>query len=241
MLPSVISRGKIGVLWAASLPVIVVTVALVLSALLAGCASAVSRGLLPEVVARRPPNIQLGKELILLQEPTRQSTILISKDGLVHVFAIDDGRQLNHIEILGDEVITHELLDAIERKSSQDIDAVEHPHGQLRVLAGEKQYVRPSPDLGWQEIMGNRCSRFVSVGDVIFCAFAANGEEVRAPQRTDVTVGFFILIPIAWWSHKYASKLVLAQETGDGWLIRAVLDADTQLDADRDFMMETDR
>jgi hypothetical protein len=67
-----------------------------------------------------------------------------------------------------------------------------------------------------------------------------NGEEISAPQRTDVSIGFFILVPVAWGVHKYAAKLVLAQETPDGWAIRAVLDPDNALDANNDFMVDTD-
>lgn len=216
---------------------------LLLSTLLAGCASLASRGLFPEVKARRPPEVELGAQLILLNEPNEPvkfSTSLISADGRAHVFVTNATRQLQHIEILGDKILTQELLGVIKTDRGLALDAVEHPPGKLRVLAGDRQYVRAAPDQQWQEVKGNRCSRFVPVGDDLFCAFVIKGEELEAPKRTDVTFGWFILVPVVFWSNKQASKLVVAHESADGWTIRAVLDPDTILDADSDFMVGTD-
>ncbi|MEE9580925.1 MAG: hypothetical protein V3V74_06390 [Nitrosomonadaceae bacterium] len=197
----------------------------------------------PEVMARRPPDVKLSEELILLEKPPKRltnSTSLISKDGRAHVFVIDKKSHIYHIEIFGDKVINQEHLGEIETKGLMALDAVEHPPGTLRVLAGDKQYFRTAHNLNWQEVKGNRCTRFVPVGDELFCAFVAEGEEVTAPERTDYIVGWFILVPIVLWSHDHASKLVLAQESQDGWIVRAVLDPDTPLDADHDFMVGTD-
>jgi hypothetical protein len=216
---------------------------LFLSTLLVGCASLASRGLFPEVKARRPPEVELGVELILLNEPNEPvkfSTSLISADGRAHVFVANAKRQLEHIEILGDKILAHELLGGIRTHRGLALEAVEHPPGKLRVLAGDRQYVRAAPDQQWQEVKGNRCSRFVPVGDDLFCAFVIKGEEIEAPKRTDVTFGWFILVPVVFWSNKQASKLVVAHESADGWTIRAVLDPDTILDADSDFMVGTD-
>ena len=70
---------------------------LLLSTLLAGCASLASRGLFPEVKARRPPEVEMGAELILLNEEAKFSTSLISADGRAHVFVANAKRQLEHI------------------------------------------------------------------------------------------------------------------------------------------------
>lgn len=206
----------------------------------AGCASLVEKGELPEVVARRPPNIQLGGELILLEESPLMSCSLIDKGGTAHVFVVDEEGKLNHIEIFGEKIITRESIGIIETKQRQFLDAVEHPPGKLRVLAGDKQYFQVSPNLEWQEVTENRCARFVPVGDDLFCAFVIKGDEISAPERTDYTYGMFLLVPFVFWSHEHASKLVLAQESEDGWIVRAVVDPDIPMDADSDFMVETD-
>ena len=237
-IPLFSSIDKILILQAGSLPIAFV-ILLFFSTFMPGCTIA-TKDLLPEVAARQAPDILFSEEIILLQKASVQSSILISRDGLVHVFAVDEESKLHHIEITGEKVITRELLGIIETKRAKFIDAIEYPPGQLRVLAGEKQFFRTSPGDSWQEILENRCSRFISAGDDLFCAFVIRGEEINAPQRTDISLGFFILIPVAWGSHKYASKLVLAQETPDGWVIRAVLDPDNPLDANDDFMVDTD-
>jgi len=211
-----------------------------LSTILYGCASLASRGLLPEVKARRPPEVDLGAELILLNEPVRFSTSLISTDGRAHVFVTNAKRQLQHIEIVGDKILTREFLGVFETARYPSLDAVEHPPGRLRVLVGDRQYVRTAPERDWQEVKGNRCTRFVPIGNDLFCAFVVKGEEVGAPKRTDVTVGLFILVPVVFWSDKQASKLVMAKESEDGWIICAVLDPETPRDADRDFVVGTD-
>ena len=211
---------------------------------LSGCAflaSLASKGLLPEVKARRPPEVDLGEELALLDDPATACSSFISQDGRVHLFAIDNKAQLYHIEILGDTIVTREALGVINTERGFSIDAVEYPDGVLRVLAGDRQYIRSSPAENWREMKGNRCMKFLPAGDNLFCAFVAKGdEEIGAPKRTDITYGWFILIPIVYWSHEQAAKLVLAQELEGGWAIRAVLDPDTDLDADRDFMVGID-
>ena len=213
---------------------------LILLILEVGCASLASKGLLPEIAKRHPPDVHLGAELILFEEPPILSISLIDMDGVAHVFLVDEERRLNHIEILRDKIITREILGVIEKKKAKTLDAVEHPRGKLRVLSGDKQYFRNTPNAEWHEIKGNRCAQFLPVGDDLFCAFIIKGEEVEAPERTDVTLGIFQILPIVYWSHKYASKLVLAQESQDGWIIRVVIDPDTLFDANQDFVLEKD-
>lgn len=218
----------------------VATSLFILSTLLTGCASLVEKGKLPMVVARQAPYIQLGPELILLEKPPIFSSSLIDIKGAAHVFIVDQERQLKHIKIINDIIIHREFLGIIEGEQSISLDAVEHPYGKLRVLAGDKQYYQVAPNRKWQEIRGNQCGRFVPVGDKIFCAFVVKGEEIKAPERTDYTFGWFLLVPIFSWSHEHASKLVLAEESSEGWIIRSVVDQDTPLDAHRDFLVETD-
>jgi hypothetical protein len=80
----------------------------------------------------------------------------------------------------------------------------------------------------------------VPIDDKLFCAFVINGEEIEAPERTDYIFGWFLLVPIAFWSHDHVSKLVLAEKSIDGWAIRAVVDPDTPMDAGSDFLVGTD-
>ena len=54
-------RRNIDILWMPFRPA-VATALFILSILIAGCASLVSKDLLPEVVTRHPPDIQLGAE-----------------------------------------------------------------------------------------------------------------------------------------------------------------------------------
>jgi hypothetical protein len=215
--------------------------ALVLIAILmTGCAVQTEK-IRPRLIeTRKPPDIQLGAELILSEKPPMMSSSLIDKEGTAHVLIVDKARQLYHIQILGDKIIGRELLGTIETKQADFIDIVEHPLGKLRILAGDKQYYQASPNLAWQELKGNRCARFVPTDDELFCAFVVKGEEIAAPERTDYTVGWFLLVPIFYWSHEHASKLVLAKETPSGWLVSAVVDPDTPLDANSDFMVGSD-
>lgn len=133
-----------------------VSVVFILSILLAGCTSLVEKGALPEVVSRQPPDVQLGADLLLFDKPAILSSILIDKKGAAHVFAVDQDRQLYHLEIIDDKIITREFLDKIENKHTQFIDAVEYPPGKLRVLAGDKQYIHVAPNGDWNEIERNR-------------------------------------------------------------------------------------
>jgi hypothetical protein len=200
----------------------------------------VEKGKLPEVVSRRPPDVQLGAELILFDKPVILSSSLIDKVGSAHVFVVDQARQLYHIEIIGDKIITREFLGKIGTKQAIFLDTVEHPTGKLRVLAGDKQYFQVAPNGDWQEIKGNQCAQFLPVGDDLYCAFVIKGEKIASPERTDYTFGWFLLVPILYWSHEHSSKLVLAEESPDGWIIRAVVDPDTPMDADSDFLVGTD-
>lgn len=207
-----------------------------------GCTinSLASKGLLQDVKERQPPDVQLGKELTLLEEPPKLSISFIDKSGAAHIFLIDENNQLIHIEIVGDSINSHEMVGEVELVSWVLLDAIEHPHGKLRVIAGNRQYYKASSNPEWQEVKDNQCVRFVPAGDDLFCSFVIKGKEVAAPQRTDVHYGFFLLLPFVSWSETHASKLVLAQETPKGWVVRAVLDPDTPLDADPDFMVGTD-
>lgn len=200
----------------------------------------VSKDLFPDVAKRQPPDVQLGPELVLFEKPPILSTSLVDSIGVAHVFLVAKDRRLHHIEILWDKIIKREALGVIENKKAKTLDAIEHPPGKIRVLSGDKQFFRSAPNAKWIEIKGNRCARFLPVGDDLFCAFRTKGEEIHSPERTDYTYGWLLLVPIIFWSHKHASKLVLAQETPDGWIVRAVMDPDSKMDTDWDFVIGTD-
>ena len=202
------------------------------------------RGLLPDVQARRPPDVHLSPEIVLLEEngfaDGSNFKSIITADGRAHLFAADRKNRIHHVEVFGSAVLLHEILGMIE-DGIPAMDVVEHPAGCLRVLAGDRQFVRLPLNTKWHEIQGNLCERFIKAGDDLFCAFVADGGKIGAPVRRDWTVGWFILIPIAFWSDRIADKLVLAQETPNGWTICAVFDPNTELSACSDFMVDADR
>jgi hypothetical protein len=222
-----------------------ISTTLLLSTHLIGCAS-VSGPQHSENIIRQPPNVELGEELILLTDPLKSSDIasLIDTDGRAHVFMVDSKNQLNHIQILADNSIMHEILGIVESKGifkdKLFIDTVEHPAGNLRVLANNKQYIRSSSDSKWQERGENRCEKFISAGDDLFCAFVTKGEDISSPKRKDYSGVVIMVLPIFWWKNVEVSKLVLAKETDDGWVIKAVLDHDTDWDANNGFMADYD-
>ena len=203
------------------------------------------RGFLHDVKSRQLPTVTLGPQIILQDDAKFDSdsrfVSLISKDGHAHLFAVDQERRIHHIEISGNEVFDREMLGVVDKSyPNPELDTIESPPGKLRVVAGDKMFVR-SERGKWQEIKGNRCQRFVAVGDDLLCAFIANGSDMGAPKRTDWTVGWFILIPVVFWSDVHADKLVLAQESDSGWAIRAVLDPETKLSARSDFAVGATR
>lgn len=213
-------------------------------AFLGGCAHQRSvREVLPELQQRSTLEAEIGPETVLLDDLPKYSpfigTSLISGDGRVHIFVVDRKNQLNHFEIQGDQILTREVIGVVDTDS---VDAIEYPQGKLRVLAGDRQYIRHNPQQGWQETKENRCSKFVPTTDKLLCAFVVKGEEVSAPSRKDLYCGIIILVPYVFWKNVQASKLVLAEETADNeWTIRAVLDRDTVMSADSRFMVGADR
>ena len=212
--------------------------------LCAGCASMAERGLLPDIQARRPPDVRLSPEIVLLEEngfaDGSDFKSIITVDGRAHFFAADRKNRIHHVEVFGSAVLLREILGTME-DGTLAMDVVEHPAGCLRVLAGGRLFVRLSSDTKWREIQGNLCERFIQAGDDLFCAFVADGGKIGAPVRRDWTVGWFILLPIVYWSDVTAHKLFLAQERQTGWAIRAVFDPKTELSARSDFMVGVDR
>jgi hypothetical protein len=219
-----------------------VTALLIISTFLASCASVSSNSkILPsEIDERHPPDIQLSAKLILFEEPPIGSTSLIDMDGMAHVFLISKDQQLIHIEVLDDQIITREILGITSAIHQGELESVEHPRGKLRVLAGDKQYFRETDNPDWQEIKGNLCAQFVPVGNDLFCAFVINSKKVSAFERKHYTYGFIFPIPFVFWTYEYSSKLVLAQEYKDGWVVHAVAEPDGPLDTSNDFMVGTD-
>lgn len=222
---------------------------LILSITVSGCAASMaSRGLLPDIQARQPPAVNLGPEIILLEAERDPSVYLsnikslITEDGVAHLFAADRKNQIHHVEVSDNEIVLREILGVVEGSPSrQTLDAIEHPIGTLRVLAGDKQFIRSTSGKKWQEIKGNLCEKFVTTNDNLFCAFIANGKKFGTPERKDWYVGNFYIIPFVFWRNVNPDKLVLAQESPDGWIIRAVLDPETKLSARSGFVIWTDR
>lgn len=202
------------------------------------------RGLLNDVKSRHLPAVNLGPQ-ITLQEKAKfdydtRFANLISKDGHAHLFAIDKEKRIHHIEISGNEVLNRELLGEVDKSyPNPKVDTVEHPRGKLRVLAGDKMFIR-SEGGKWQEIEGNRCQRFIAAGDDLLCTFIAKGQDLGAPKRKDWLVGWFVLIPVVLWSDVHAEKLVIAKETPAGWTITAVVDPESELSARSDYVMGAD-
>lgn len=238
-------------------------VALWFVASLSGCAyqTIASRGFFPEVGERTLPAVDPGPETVLLAETAKAefaATGLAGGDGRVHLFVLGGKSDLTHLEILGDQLVKREILGTVKGNPSMTytaergasgtyrslmaFDAVEYPPGTYRVIAGDRQYSRTGPDGIWEAMEGNRCIRFLRGEGNLFCAFVAQGEEVKAPERKDVTITLLnFIIPIPYWETVRASKLVVAQETErNRWTIRAVLDPGTILDAQNDFFVAPD-
>jgi hypothetical protein len=190
---------------------------------------------------RQPPSVNVGSQIVLLDKRPKLVTSLFASGGRVHVFVIDKENLLHHVAIAGDQILVREILGPINTDAVEQLDAVEQPIGKIRVLAGDKQYVQDASDSQWRKIEGNRCGCFLPAGDHLYCAFVTKGDEIGAPHRTDTTAGIFFVLPIVYWSKVQVSKLVVAEESSIGWNIRAVLDPETSLDADRDFLAGIDK
>lgn len=185
-----------------------------------------------ELDARQAAEANLGEPVRLLDQPPVRVAGLISREGRAHVFAVDDSKTLQHIELEGQTVVRRERMGVLEEDPRTiALHAIEWPPGTLRVAAGSSQFVRMAASPAWQETKGNRCSRFLIVAERLFCAFVINGEEVGSPKRTDVYGGLIIIVPFAIPVEKQSRKLVIAEATGEKWVVRAVLDADDPLDA----------
>jgi hypothetical protein len=205
------------------------------------CASPERKDLLRTLRERPAPEVRLGPEITILDQQPSLITLFVAKNGRVHVFAVDRKKDIRHIEI-EEQIVANEVIGKLDQENShpRSLDAVEHPEGTIRVLAGNSQFVRGSRDQPWHEIKGNLCDRFAVAGDDLYCTFIAKGEQIGAPKRTDWVIGWFILVPVAWPSQNSAAKLVLARERDEGWQIQAILDADTLEDAHGDYMVGTD-
>jgi len=203
-----------------------------------GCATLASSELFREINARQPPATPLGAIVDLLPGPVQTSAILVRATGMVAVVAVDGSHQLHYISVANDGTVKREILGAIGDGDSTRLDIIEH-RGQLRILAGDKQFSRGVANVAWKETGGNRCAKFLPLDDQLFCAMVIKGEEIKSPVRKDWTVGWFILFPVVFWSNESAAKLVIAQESPAGWLIRAVIDGESPLDARMDFFAAT--
>ena len=211
-----------------------------------GCATMAERGLFRNVQARQAPAISLGPEFtvqdkMMLHYDSRFKAIL-TRDGHGHIFVVDKVRTVHHLEVSGNEVLLRETLGSLgsDVHYFSRIDAVEYPKGALRVVAGDKMFMRSVHDV-WAEIKGNRCERLIPVDDDLLCTFIAKGEDLGAPKRTDYILGWFILVPVVLWSNVHAEKLVIAKESKDGWIIMAVLDPEAELSARSDYVLGADR
>ena len=211
----------------------------VLVLLFSGCASLTTRELFPEINARQAPRITLSEIIDLLPGPVETSAVLIRANGTAAVIAIDSSHRLHYIAVANHGAVTREILGVVEGGDSPRLDIIEH-RGQLRILAGDKQFSRGGAEIAWKETGGNRCAKFLPLNDELFCAMVIKGEEIKSPERTDWTVGWFIFFPVVFWSNERAAKVVIAQESPEGWRVRAVIDGDSPLDADSDFFAATD-
>src|SRR5574343_204147 len=176
-----------------------VYILIIASSLLAGCSYKSVRELYPEIAIRKPPAVSLESELVLIDTPATIATSLVTKDDKIHVFIADENKQLHHLELFNNIIEKHELLGKVDRISPNvPIDAIEHPVGKLHVLIGDRQFVRSTPNGPWREIAENRCIRFLTVADRLFCGFTTSGKEINSPKRRDWTVGLFFILPVVY-------------------------------------------
>jgi hypothetical protein len=205
---------------------------LALAVLLCACATALPPEHQAELDARHALDASLGEAMRLLERSPVRVAGLISRDGRAHVFGVDASKWLQHVEIDGNTVVTREHVATLaEDPQAMSLSAIEWPPGTLRVAAGSSQFVRTAASPVWQEAKGNRCARFLPVAGRLFCAFVISGEEIGSPKRTDVYGGLIIIIPFAIPVEKQSRKLVIAEATGEQWVVRTVLDVDDPLDA----------
>ena len=215
----------------------------VVISLLYGCASlAESELLFSELSSRRPPDVIIGPEVVLLEHPPTHLSSLIATDGQVHLFLVGEAGTLYHLSVDAQGRISREDVDRFndETGSAITLDAVEFPPGTLRLLVGDRQYATSVGRQDWRRIDGNPCLRYLPIVDTLYCAALVDGRIVSAPERTDWSGGLFFILPVAWYANKIPLKLAIAEETTDGWVLRVVVDQKSPLDADGDFFAAID-
>ncbi|MEQ1484688.1 hypothetical protein [Methyloglobulus sp.] len=215
-------------------------IALISFFILCSCSSLVEKGRLPEVTNRISPSLQLSSEITILDKEVTLIKSLVSNNGHAHVFALDNEGRLSHTDIQGNQIQQHHEIGKVELGNAKFIDAIELTNNQYRILAGDTQYIVDEAGRILREIKGNKCERFLPIGDKLFCSFIISGKEAGAPERTDVTGGIFFILPFVFWSTEQATKLVLAEETANGWLIKAVVDPNIKPDTSPDYVVQLD-
>jgi hypothetical protein len=210
---------------------------------LGGCATQAALGRLPGVAARQQSTVRLGPIVTLFDHVPRAAASAMTSNGGLHVVAVDREGWVRHLQIQDEEIVVEERLGRLATSASgptPPIDVVEHPLGTLRVLASDLSFRRAADQSAWEETAGNRCAAFLPTADRLLCAFVLDGTEVSAPRRTDVSGGLLLVVPVVWWTHETADKLVVAEETDAGWELRWVVDPNTTLDAGPDFLAGID-
>ncbi|MDH5578535.1 MAG: hypothetical protein OEZ09_08750 [Betaproteobacteria bacterium] len=217
------------------------TAILGLTTLLLGCAP-----LPPEIQAerdsRRPLDVVVGPPVRLLDERPYYIAGLLSQDGKVHIFATDSEHRLHHFEIDGDNVSLRELVGTSGKKiETSTLAAVEWPPGTLRVSDGSAEFVRDGVHRTWRKTEPNRCARFAVAAGRLYCGFVMDGKDIGSPSRLDVYWGLMGILPIVIPVQSQSEKLVIAEAVEQDWILRAVLDVNDPLDAQRNFLMGADK
>lgn len=188
------------------------------------------------------------RKIVLQEQAAIAVTSFFGSDGYAHVFALNEGGDINHIAVSASEVVDRQFIgSAIGMTDSKgklaeqlSIDAVEHPSGTLRVAVNGVQYVQQGSDAPWQQVQNSRCTRFLAFKEKLYCALIVKGAEIGSPARSDTTVGFLFIFPIWYAAEKHSDKLVLAAETEGVWAIRAVVDPAEPFDINPDFLAGID-
>jgi hypothetical protein len=183
---------------------------------------------------------RVSEPVRLLDQNVARAVVLPAADEVVRILALDNRGTIHHVLLDRDGRVSREAIGVVEPAGPQTFDAVEWPPGVVRVIAGASQFIRSRDDPTWKENKGNLCHRFVTASNRLYCAFLMSGETLGSPKRTDWHGGLLFIIPFAIPSSHQSTKLVLAEETSEGWVTRVVLDAEDDLDTQPEFVISAD-
>lgn len=180
---------------------------------------------------------------IIARQPIELSEIefknvvgVFDSQGKVRLAGIDINGGVHHVTLASDEPVHDEVIGRLATRTNAvddpALDIIEYPKGTIRITAGDFEYTQSISEGGWVTGKGNRCRRYFVGNNSLFCAFVLAGEEVNTTARTDIDFYLIYIVPILWRAQVKPGKFVLAQQIASSWIIRTVIDPDTEWSAD---------